>query len=261
MTDFCELTLNRKGFYGVDFSKDFDRIKCVVFDMEGLWMEELPVATLIKRQKERNPTMDCTEALIDQTLLEAGCSGNYSATIAEAGVHFTAKYYLENYPITFQFFLVPALAQGISCHYIKPLWRTVLLQYAQIRALAEELKRKDAEIAQYQAEGARLSRTSVQTVPFDEQTFRHEFPMKLPKQSIRIEHLLESSVHRGRLMKTLDIEETGMDGSAKSKARLSIPTTQSISSPSRRKKKRARILAPTDLTKQNIEYDNEEDDS
>uniref|UniRef100_A0A182S2T3 XLF-like N-terminal domain-containing protein n=1 Tax=Anopheles funestus TaxID=62324 RepID=A0A182S2T3_ANOFN len=76
----------------------FDQITCLVFDMECLWMEVVPVATLIKRQKEQNPNLDCTETLIDQTLL-AGCNPNYSANVVEGRIHFAAKYYLDNYPI------------------------------------------------------------------------------------------------------------------------------------------------------------------
>uniref|UniRef100_A0A182LZ89 Non-homologous end-joining factor 1 n=1 Tax=Anopheles culicifacies TaxID=139723 RepID=A0A182LZ89_9DIPT len=237
MTDFCELTLETKGYYGVHFSKQLDQITCLVFDMKSLWIEVVPLATLIKRQKEQNPTLDCTEALIDQTLL-AGCSANYSADTVDSCVQFAAKYYLNNYPITFKFSLIRATTQEVSHRYIKPLWRTLLRQEAEIRALVEELKRKDIEIAQYQAEGARLNRTTVQTDTFDERKFRQEFPVRLPEESVYVRNLLDSDVHRSILMKILELEQSS-GSSDRNNTKLPVSITQHMNSPSRRRKKRA----------------------
>ncbi|XP_052889998.1 uncharacterized protein LOC128298293 [Anopheles moucheti] len=258
MTEFCELTLETKGFYGVDFSKQLDQIKCLVFDMECLWFEVVPIAALIKRQKEQNPNLDCTEALIDQTLLARG-SANYSANTVEGCVHFAAKYYLDNYPIRFQFLLQRATPQEISRHYIKPLWRTLLRQGAEIRVLVEELKRKDVEIAQYQAEGARLNRTTVQTDTFDEEKFRQALPVQLPVESVYVQNLLNSDVHRSNLMKTLELEHNIGD-SARSRNKLPVPAHQQFNSPSRRRKKRPRPMMVPDVTKTSIQYEHEEDD-
>ncbi|XP_035894235.1 non-homologous end-joining factor 1 [Anopheles stephensi] len=263
MTDFCELTLETKGFYGVNFTKHSAQITCIVFDVEGaIWLEVVPIQTLIRRQKAQNPNLDCSEPLIDQTLLAAGCSASYGATIVDDCVHFTAKYYLANYPITFQFFLARGTAQEISRHYIKPLWRTLLRQRAEIGALVEELKRKDLEIAQYQAEGARLNRTTVQTVPFDEETFRHQFlPVQLPQQTVRIDTLLDSAVHRDRLMQTLELEPIEVDTS-RGRNKPPVPSTQQTGTPTRRRKKRVKPLtAVADVSKTMIVYENEEDES
>ncbi|XP_050067465.1 non-homologous end-joining factor 1-like [Anopheles maculipalpis] len=260
MIDFCELTLETKAFYGVNFSKRSDQITCIVFDTEGdLWLEVVLIAALIKRQKEQNPNLDCSEPLIDQTLLAAGCSASYGATIVDDCVHFTAKYYLANYPVTFLFFLARGTRQEVSRHYIKPLWRTLLRQRAEIDALVEELKRKDLEIAQYQAEGARLNRTTVQTVPFDEQTFRQEFPVQLPQQTVRIDSLLDHAVHRDRLMKTLELEQNMVNSSSGRSRQTPVPTT--LGTPTKRRRKRVKPLsvAAADITKTVIEYENDDE--
>uniref|UniRef100_A0A182NWC0 Non-homologous end-joining factor 1 n=1 Tax=Anopheles dirus TaxID=7168 RepID=A0A182NWC0_9DIPT len=260
MSDFCELPLRTKGFYGVDFSKTLDKIKCIVFNMEGIWMEELSTADLIKRQQERNPSLECTEALIDQTLL-AGGDASYSVDLVGDCVHFTVKYYLENYPVSFLFLLWQGSVQEVSCHYIKPLWRTLLRQEAEIRALVEELKRKDVEIAQYQAEGARLNRTAVQTAPFEVERFEREIPVQLPRQIVNVRNLLSSNVHRGCLMKTLDITQRAENTSPAAGAkRPSVPTVQQRSHSNRRKKRARQVVTCVDTARSSIAYDNEQEE-
>uniref|UniRef100_A0A182Q3M2 XLF-like coiled-coil region domain-containing protein n=1 Tax=Anopheles farauti TaxID=69004 RepID=A0A182Q3M2_9DIPT len=227
--------------------------------MEGIWLEELSTADLIKRQKDRNPILECTEAIIDQTLL-AGANASYSVELAEDCVHFTVKYYFENYPVSYLFRLRQGSEQELSCHYIKPLWRTLLRQEAEIRALVEELKRKDVEIAQYQAEGARLGRTAVQTVPFELERFEREIPVQLPKQIVNVRNLLGSPVHRANLMQTLDVTQRTENTSPGGTKRSFVTNEQQRSHPKRKKKRVRQVVLAVDTVRTSITYDNEEEE-
>lgn len=115
--------------------------------------------------QKRDPVCCYTEALIDTLLAEKPASYTLQPSATEdedadeSHRTLTVKYYVYDTPVTLQFQLRPGTADELSECVILPLWRAVLLLDAKNRSLAEQLVKKDDEIAQYRAEGAELKRS------------------------------------------------------------------------------------------------------
>ncbi|XP_058063893.1 non-homologous end-joining factor 1-like [Anopheles bellator] len=177
MLDFVSIN---DGFYGVDFSRADDTfIRCILFDMNSLWVEQVPITALIEREHKRNPIISCNETIVDSTLfakpatlytVEQG-NGDESDRL----VTLTAKYYVGGMPVTFGFELMVGTACQFSEYMTIPLWRAMLLLETQNHSLKQMLVKKDAELEQYRIEGAVLKRTTLQTPVFNEQLFEKQF--------------------------------------------------------------------------------------
>uniref|UniRef100_A0A182JAQ5 Uncharacterized protein n=1 Tax=Anopheles atroparvus TaxID=41427 RepID=A0A182JAQ5_ANOAO len=208
MPDFVKLN---DSDYCVDFvcvPGEPDSLKCILFDMSSLWLQQLPLAAVVERENKRNPICNYTEALIRSTLLaEKAASYTLDPTSHKENPRtLTIKYYIADTPVTFEFTLKPATAEELSECVILPLWRTVLLLDAKNRALAEQLAQKDIEIEQYRAEGAELKRTTVQTAKFDHQAFDENFPVRLPPANgLDVHRILEGHAQRENLTKALQM--------------------------------------------------------
>uniref|UniRef100_A0A2M4BXA2 Putative replication factor c subunit 1 n=2 Tax=Anopheles marajoara TaxID=58244 RepID=A0A2M4BXA2_9DIPT len=192
-------------YHGVDFSRvldpDCEYIKCVLFDLQTLWYERVPLVSLINRENERNPIVTYNEALINSTLLSIEA---VAYTIEETETKkLTVKYYVSATPITFMFKLTAATAEQLSLQLIVPLWRTVLLLDSQKRNLKAILEKKDAELEQYRLEGAVLKRTSMQTSKFNGEEFEKSYmdqdDSTITREDKTILQLLTRLTHRHHL--------------------------------------------------------------
>ncbi|XP_052862828.1 non-homologous end-joining factor 1-like [Anopheles cruzii] len=177
MLDFVCLN---DSFFGVDFSRPDDTsIRCILFDMNSIWVEQMPITALIEREHKRNPIISCSEEIVDSTLFAKPATlytlerGNGAER--DRPVKLAAKYYVDGMPVTFGFELRFGTPHQLSEHVTIPLWRAVLLLEAQNHSLKQMLASKDAELEQYRIEGAILKRTTLQTPVFNEELFEKQF--------------------------------------------------------------------------------------
>lgn len=228
MADFVQLD---DGHYLVDIVRvpgEQVHLKCILFDMKSLWMEQLPIEAVVERENKRDPVCCYTEALIDTLLAEKPASYTLQPSATEdedadeSHRTLTVKYYVYDTPVTLQFQLRPGTADELSECVILPLWRAVLLLDAKNRSLAEQLVKKDDEIAQYRAEGAELKRTTVQTTKFEAQQFDEKFPLSAPTgKGLNIPRILDGREQRQKLINAVQlvVEPTGQPDSPSTSGR------------------------------------------
>ncbi|XP_050098874.1 non-homologous end-joining factor 1-like isoform X2 [Anopheles aquasalis] len=245
VTSMPAFVLIENKYHGVDFSRehDLDRayIKCVLFDLQALWYERLPLESLVNRENERNPIVTYNEALINSTLLSIEA---VAYTIEETETKkLTVKYYVSATPITFVFQLTAATTEQLSLQLIVPLWRTVLLLDSQKRNLKAILEKKDAELEQYRLEGAVLKRTTMQTSKFNgeefETSYMNEDERTITREDRTILQLLTRLTHRHHLKQAVHF----VDRTTVASSVVQSPGGQSSSgSPNKRKKRKRRAI-------------------
>ncbi|XP_035784781.1 non-homologous end-joining factor 1-like isoform X2 [Anopheles albimanus] len=237
-------------YHGVDFSRDLDPdcayIKCILFDLQALWYERLPLVSLINRENERNPIVTYNEALINSTLLS---NEAIAYTIEETETkNLTVKYCVSDTPITFMFKLTAGTAEQLSLHLIVPLWRTVLLLDGQKRNLKAILEKKDAELEQYRLEGAVLKRTNVQTTKFNGEEFERSYidqdEWSITREERTIHQLLTRLTHRHRLKQAVHfVDRITVAASVVQSSGDRFSSSSRGGTPNKRKKKR-RVTYP-----------------
>lgn len=218
MADYVQLD---DGHYFVDIVRvpgEQVHLKCIMFDMKSLWIEQLSIEAVVARENKRDPVCCYTEALIDTLLAKkpASYTLHSSATGDEDACEdhrtLAVKYYVYETPVTLEFRLKPGSVDEMSECVILPLWRAVLLLDAKNRSLTEQLVQKDVEIAQYRAEGAELKRTTVQTTKFEAQQFNEKFPLSAPTgKGLNISRILDGREQRQKLINAVQlvVESTG----------------------------------------------------
>ncbi|XP_049544635.1 non-homologous end-joining factor 1-like isoform X2 [Anopheles darlingi] len=240
--------INNK-YHGVDFSRELDTdrayIKCILFDLQAIWYERLPLLSLIGRENERNPIVSYNEALINNTLLSIEA---VAYTIEETETRkLTVKYYVSATPITFVFQLTVGTADQLSLHMIVPLWRTVLLLDGQKRNLKAIIEKKDAELEQYRLEGAVLKRTTMQTSKFNGEEFERYYmdqdERTITREDRTILQLLARLTHRHHLKQAVHF----VDRITVAASVVQSPDGQSSSgstggTPNKRKKRKRRVI-------------------
>ncbi|XP_053678796.1 non-homologous end-joining factor 1-like [Anopheles nili] len=248
------------SFYGVDLSYNNNVIKCILFDMQHVWIEEINKEEMLQRQKLLNSSINYNEELIKSTLLSGGATIDKLTKEPDA-VQLVVKYYVKEYPVLFHFNLKLGTPEQLSSCIIMPLWRTALLLSAKNKALREELELKDIEIAQYCTEGAILKRTSIRTAKFDAKKFDEEFPMQINNQNVNVQHLLDNQEMRTMTMKAVGIPIIPRPKPGP-KNRNSKPNNSAVASPAKPKSpvwigKRKMVLNLKRLQK-GVDYDVDE---
>ncbi|KAM4697917.1 non-homologous end-joining factor 1 [Rhinophrynus dorsalis] len=153
-------------------------------DLSGVWCEEAEGGVIQERSRELNKRLKAPVSSflghLSQLLLplldsQDNSSNDFSCLKTVGALMVQVKSQLSGLPFYWDFHCKEASVSTVCRHFVRPLLlMTEALEY-QSQELCVLLRKKDAEIQDYQESGAVLSRDRLKTVVFDEQSFQESF--------------------------------------------------------------------------------------
>ncbi|XP_036614086.1 non-homologous end-joining factor 1 [Trichosurus vulpecula] len=150
-------------------------------DLQHVWHEQIDPNVVGQRAKELNKRLTATPAAFLSHLRDLMCTllegpaaprgATFSCERMPEGLTFRIRSELCGLPFHWNFQCALASPSLVSQHLIRPLMGMSLVLQCQVRELASLLRLKDAEIQDYQENGAVLSRDRLKTELFDENAF------------------------------------------------------------------------------------------
>ncbi|XP_072028389.1 uncharacterized protein [Amphiura filiformis] len=149
----------------------------MVYDGLRMWQEQCDKEQFQQRTKTLNPNIEAPLGTLLHHLQDSVSEENMSHSISKltqkedaVTIHMATQ--LEGaLPFTWQFHLKEALHEESAEHLTTPLMSMVAELLRRQKELFRILKRKDAEIDDYKASGAKVSRKHLETTPFDDKIF------------------------------------------------------------------------------------------
>jgi len=136
-----------------------------------------------KRKQDLNPDLELPNRVLLDHLQSTVCSNMETAAVqrcagdAQLIIKLTSS--LSDLPLKWTFICTLAGSQQLSEHLTRPLALLAVEQEARCKELLEVIRRKDDEIKEYRATGARLSRKKLETQLFDETSFLENIKDKM----------------------------------------------------------------------------------
>ncbi|KAF7656876.1 hypothetical protein LDENG_00035200 [Lucifuga dentata] len=180
----CRL-LAKSWFGGTEYHLLLTDLRCV-------WEERMESAAIQSRAQELNKRLRAPVKAFFSHLCEVvqpclrgsgsgddGCDTQMSLTRQEDGnISMRVKSELAGLPFCWEFHCTPAPVSMVCVQLVRPLLLMSQVLQLQVEELGGLLFRKDAEIQDYQENGATLSRERLQTEIFVEQTYKEDFIAK-----------------------------------------------------------------------------------
>ncbi|KAJ0062346.1 hypothetical protein NL108_010532 [Boleophthalmus pectinirostris] len=167
--------------------------RVLLLDGECLWEEQMEADGIQTRAQELNRRLRASiesffahlVAVVTPCLTGSGRdpgtgSGLSQVTVLRAEGHMTLrlKSELAGLPFHWEFHCRAAPVSEACVQLVRPLLVMTGALQRQVQLLSHLLQRKDAELQDYRENGAQLSRERLQTEPFEEEGFRHDFMTK-----------------------------------------------------------------------------------
>ncbi|XP_033625006.1 non-homologous end-joining factor 1-like [Asterias rubens] len=183
-----QIQIKKQGML-VKFIFRDDCYEILLYDMITMWSEECSKDAFMKKAKRLNPNVEAPVATLIQHLkddlssqnLSSKSSSRYMYKIIYSRPPDESKITLQlfsklpgNVPFRWEFDGREASSDMYAQHLATPLLIMVSELCRQQGELQNLLTKKDAEIEDYKADGAKVSRRSLLTVPFDAKAFRNE---------------------------------------------------------------------------------------
>ncbi|XP_068960559.1 non-homologous end-joining factor 1 isoform X1 [Petaurus breviceps papuanus] len=150
-------------------------------DLQHVWHEQVDTSVVSQRAKELNKRLTATPSAFLSHLRDLMCTllersaapkgATFSWEHVPQGLTLRIRSEISGLPFHWNFQCALASPSLVSQHLIRPLTGMSLVLQCQVRELASLLRLKDAEIQDYQENGAVLSRDRLKTEPFDENAF------------------------------------------------------------------------------------------
>ncbi|XP_044526690.1 non-homologous end-joining factor 1 [Gracilinanus agilis] len=154
-------------------------------DLQYVWHEEVDTSVVSLRAKELNKRLSATPSAFLSHLKDLMCTllegsadtrgATFSCEHMPDGLTLRVRSDLSGLPFHWNFHCTLASSSLVSQHLIRPLMGMSLVLQHQVKELASLLRLKDAEIQDYQENGATLSRDRLKTEQFDENAFLEQF--------------------------------------------------------------------------------------
>uniref|UniRef100_A0A8D2KQY6 Non-homologous end-joining factor 1 n=2 Tax=Varanus komodoensis TaxID=61221 RepID=A0A8D2KQY6_VARKO len=153
-------------------------------DLSNVWYESADAEMIQQRSKKLNKRLTAHVSSFLNHLRSLICpllegkknsSTCFSCQLSPSTLTLRVKSELSGLPFYWDFHCLAAPVELVSCHLVRPLMAMSLALQYQVQELASLLLRKDAEIEDYQEDGATLSRERLKTEPFKEETFQQTF--------------------------------------------------------------------------------------
>ncbi|XP_075213219.1 non-homologous end-joining factor 1-like [Lycorma delicatula] len=144
-------------------------------DFSKVWSEILTEEQILERCKEMNPLYEAEPVILIKRIFELidPKQLQIKKELLKTGNQLTLNFisYLKGIIFKFQFILTLTTPEKLCQHLTFPLIQMIEELQAREKMLFNLLAKKDAEINEYKMEGAKISRQSVITEPFNEQKF------------------------------------------------------------------------------------------
>ncbi|XP_043854301.1 non-homologous end-joining factor 1 isoform X2 [Dromiciops gliroides] len=150
-------------------------------DLQHVWHEQVDTNVVSQRAKELNKRLTATPSAFLSHLRDLMCTllegstdsggATFSCEHVPEGLTLHVRSELSGLPFHWNFQCALASPSLVSQHLMRPLMGMSLVLQCQVRELASLLRLKDAEIQDYQENGAVLSRDRLKTELFDENAF------------------------------------------------------------------------------------------
>ncbi|XP_074154819.1 non-homologous end-joining factor 1 isoform X2 [Sminthopsis crassicaudata] len=150
-------------------------------DLQHVWHERADAGAVSQRAKELNRRLSATPSAFLSRLRDLTCSwlegsagpqgAAFSCERSPDGLTVRVRSELSGLPFRWNFQCALASPSMVSQHLLRPLMGMSLVLQCQVRELASLLRLKDAEIQDYQENGAVPSRDRLKTELFDENAF------------------------------------------------------------------------------------------
>ncbi|XP_020858508.1 non-homologous end-joining factor 1 isoform X2 [Phascolarctos cinereus] len=147
-------------------------------DLRQVWHEQVDTSVVSQRAKELNKRLTATPSAFLSHLRDLMCillegpadprGATFSCELMPEGLSLRVRSELSGLPFHWNFQCALASPSLVSQHLIRPLMGMSLVLQCQVRELTSLLRLKDAEIQDYQENGAVLSRDRLKTELFDE---------------------------------------------------------------------------------------------
>ncbi|XP_056663188.1 non-homologous end-joining factor 1 isoform X2 [Monodelphis domestica] len=154
-------------------------------DLQYVWHEQVDTNVVSQRAKELNKRLSATPSAFLSHLKDLMCTllegstdtkgATFSCEHMPDGLTLHVRSDLSGLPFHWNFQCALASPSMVSQHLIRPLMGMSLALQHQVKELASLLRMKDAEIQDYQENGATLSRDRLKTELFDENVFLEQF--------------------------------------------------------------------------------------
>ncbi|XP_013783406.1 non-homologous end-joining factor 1-like isoform X2 [Limulus polyphemus] len=180
---YCTVSYKNRNLL-VKFEISETSYQLFVTDLVHLYSEQLLKTDLHSRTQKLNPKIEVpTNRLLQEieSILSEASSWNTGKMhylvevreVAEAPV-LKVESYLAGVPFLWEFYLQSEHGEQFNKQVVSPLLYMVAELQRQQRELIARLKSKDAEIDNYKASGATVSRKQMETLPFNEENFRND---------------------------------------------------------------------------------------
>lgn len=155
-----------------------DSYQFLITDLNHFWYESITHSEFLNRLQELNPNLEApTTKILDhiKTNLEKNSSDNLSISKEESKsrLHLWINSDLAGFPFCWQMIGESAHEEMVSENTTIPLLMMVSELYRRQKALLRIIFEKDKEIENYKAQGCKLTKKNIATVPFDETVFEH----------------------------------------------------------------------------------------
>ncbi|XP_076354737.1 non-homologous end-joining factor 1-like isoform X2 [Tachypleus tridentatus] len=180
---YCSVSYKNRNLL-VKFEIFETSYKLLVTDLVHIYSEQLLKTDLLSRTQKLNPKIEVpTSRLLQEieSILSEASSWNagkmhYLVEVREAveAPVLKVESHFAGVPFLWEFYLQPEHAEQFNKHVVFPLMYMIAELQRQQRELIARLKSKDAEIDNYKASGATVSRRQMETLPFNEETFRND---------------------------------------------------------------------------------------
>ncbi|XP_007501764.3 non-homologous end-joining factor 1 isoform X4 [Monodelphis domestica] len=160
-------------------------------DLQYVWHEQVDTNVVSQRAKELNKRLSATPSAFLSHLKDLMCTllegstdtkgATFSCEHMPDGLTLHVRSDLSGLPFHWNFQCALASPSMVSQHLIRPLMGMSLALQHQVKELASLLRMKDAEIQDYQENGATLSRDRLKTELFDENVFLEQFVTEISR--------------------------------------------------------------------------------
>nr|XP_020647773.1 non-homologous end-joining factor 1 [Pogona vitticeps]XP_020647774.1 non-homologous end-joining factor 1 [Pogona vitticeps]XP_020647775.1 non-homologous end-joining factor 1 [Pogona vitticeps] len=174
-------------------------------DLNNMWYESADMEVIQHRSKELNKRLTAHASSFLNRLSSLVCpllegqknsSTTFCCQLSPSTLTLHVKSELSGLPFYWDFHCSVAPVEMMFRHLVRPLMAMSLVLQCQMQELASLLLQKDAEIEDYQENGAALSRERLKTQPFKEESFLQTFHTQTLPQACCLGdgHLFTSSL-------------------------------------------------------------------
>lgn len=162
--------------YMISVTKNNESFEVYLTDLIELWTEVLTKESILRKLRKLNALLNVD--MLDQDEITTKLLSNISEHTTEASTEeIKLRGKIEGGFVKFNFNLAKATPQQFYEVITKPLCTCSVELLKEREGLIDVIKKKDAEIAEYKAEGAELIRKNIETKPFNEEQFQSALPL------------------------------------------------------------------------------------